>query len=97
MNLSACETGLGKVCAGEGVVSMTHAFIIAGANGLGVSLWPVEDNSTAIFMNSLYEKIANDVSYYSAFSQTKREFISGKYGEKYKDPFYWAPFVYYGK
>ena len=97
VNLSACETGLGKVYAGEGVVGMTHAFIIAGANGLGVSLWPVSDNSTAIFMNSLYEKIANDVSYYSAFSQTKREFISGKYGEKYKDPYYWAPFVYYGK
>jgi len=96
VNLSACETGLGKVCAGEGVVSMTHAFIIAGANGLGVSLWPVDDQSTSIFMSNFYEKLADGESYYHALSNVKRDFITGEYGEEYKKPYYWAPFVYYG-
>ena len=97
VNLSACETGLGKVYAGEGVVGLTAAFMAAGANGVCVSLWPVGDQSTSIFMGSFYKKIADGESYYHALSNVKREFIAGEYGEEYKKPYYWAPFVYYGK
>jgi CHAT domain-containing protein len=97
VNLSACETGLGKVYAGDGVIGLTQAFMEAGANGVCVSLWPVEDQSTAIFMTSVYAKIADGFSYSFAITDTKRDFISGKYGEEYKKPYYWAPFVYYGK
>jgi len=97
INLSACETGLGKVHAGDGVIGLTQAFMEAGANGVCVSLWPVEDQSTAIFMTSVYAKIADGFSYSFAITDTKRDFISGKYGEEYKKPYYWAPFVYYGK
>jgi len=97
VNLSACETGLGKVYAGDGVIGLTQAFMEAGANGVLVSLWPVEDQSTAIFMTSVYAKIADGFTYSFAITDTKRDFISGKYGEEYKKPYYWAPFVYYGK
>ena len=96
VNLSACETGLGKVYAGEGVVGLTSAFMAAGANGVCVSLWPVDDQSTSIFMSSFYEKLADGESYYHALSNVKRDFIAGEYGEEYKKPYYWAPFVYYG-
>ena len=54
--LSACETGLGKIYGGEGVVGLAQAFFIAGANSLSVSLWQVDEESTAIFMSKLYEK-----------------------------------------
>ena len=96
VNLSACETGLGKVYSGEGVVGLTSAFMAAGANGVCVSLWPVDDQSTSIFMSNFYEKLADGESYYHALSNVKRDFITGEYGEEYKKPYYWAPFVYYG-
>ena len=95
--LSACETGVGKVYTGDGIVGLNQAFMIAGANGLVVSLWPVDDKSTSIFMNRFYYNISRDMPYHTAISETKRAFISGLYGEDYKDPYYWAPFVYYGK
>jgi CHAT domain-containing protein len=98
INLSACETGLGKIYSGEGVVGLTHSFFVAGANGLSVSLWQVADDSTALFMSALYEIVQKKgVSYADAMAITKRKFVNGDFGKIYRSPYYWAPFVYYGR
>ena len=98
VNLSACETGLGKIYGGEGVVGLTQAFLIAGANGLSVSLWQVADESTSQFMVALYELVKQQgIAYSQAITEIKRKFIRGDFGDLYRAPFYWAPFVYYGK
>ena len=120
VNLSACETGLGKIYGGEGVVGLTQSFLIAGANGLSVSLWQVSDESTMKFMIGVYKLVQEKgLSYDKAITEMKRAFISGairtdkydikrgfklletesdiKKPNKYSIPFYWAPFVYYGK
>ena len=98
VNLSACETGIGKIFGGEGVVGLTQSFLVAGANGLSASLWQVSDESTSRFMTELYKKEqVEKAGYDKALSAVKRDFINGKYGEKWKAPYYWAPFVYYGK
>ncbi len=94
VNLSACETGLGKIYGGEGVVGLTQAFLIAGANSLSVSLWQVADESTMKFMTNLYRYAEeNKSSFDSAVSAVKRLFIAD---ENYSHPYFWAPFVYYG-
>jgi CHAT domain-containing protein len=98
VNLSACETGLGKVYSGEGVVGLTQAFLLAGANRLAVSLWQVSDNSTTDFMVTLYTIVAEEgLSYADAIAEVKRRFIKGEFGDQCRAPRYWAPFVYYGK
>lgn len=53
--LSACETALGKVLAGEGVVGFTRAFFFAGARQVVVSLWPVSDKAAAELMKRFYQ------------------------------------------
>jgi len=96
--LSACQTGLGRIVAGEGVVSLSHAFLRAGANATLVSQWKVLDKSTRQFMTAVYRRAKNeDTSFAEAVTETKRAFIGGEYGEKNKDPLRWAPFVYYGR
>jgi len=98
LSTSACETGLGKIYGGEGIVGLTQSFMIDGANSLSVSLWFVSDNSTTMFMDSMYRLVKeNGAGYAKALSERKRAFISGNFGDKYKDPFFWSPFVYYGK
>lgn len=94
VNLSACETGLGKVYGGEGVVGLTQAFLIAGSNAVAVSLWKVNDLSTSEFMKAMYAKKGN---YFKNMTEVKKEFLNGQFGKKYSHPYYWAPFVYYGK
>ena len=98
VNLSACETGLGKIYGGEGVVGLTQSFLIAGANGLSVSLWQVADQSTSKFMTELYKKNHEQgMGYSQAITEVKRSFINGDYGKKWQAPYYWSPFIYYGK
>jgi CHAT domain-containing protein len=98
VNLSACETGLGKIFGGEGVVGLTQSFLLAGANGLSASLWSVNDISTSHFMVALYKLVEQKkIGYGDAITEIKRDFIKGRFGVAYKSPYYWAPFVYYGK
>lgn len=97
VNLSACDTGLGRIYGGEGVVGLTQAFLIAGANGLSVSLWQVADTSTSEFMTELYRKVQDTgMDYNNALTEVKRAFINGDYGSLWQSPYYWSPFVYYG-
>lgn len=94
VNLSACETGTGKIYNGEGIWGLTESFIIAGANSVGVSLWKVEDTPTAAFMAGMYSMVKRHKKTYSeAITDMKRRFINGA---AYSAPFYWAPFIYYG-
>jgi CHAT domain-containing protein len=91
--LSACETGLGKEVKGEGLVGLSHAFFYAGTPSLVVSLWKVQDRSTADLMVNLYREIGRTQTKSEALRQAKLRLIQQN---RYADPYYWAPFVLTG-
>jgi CHAT domain-containing protein len=93
--LSACESGLGKVKQGEGVIGLTQAFMYAGAPTVGVTLWSVADKPTAELMTDFYRRLLGPTpSPSGAMREAQLAMISGK---KYSAPFYWAPFVVVGE
>jgi CHAT domain-containing protein len=55
--LSACETGLGDLTEGEGVIGLPRAFHLAGCPDVVASLWRVEDAATAALMTRFYHEL----------------------------------------
>ena len=90
--LSACETGLGKEVKGEGLMSLTRAFMYAGAPSVVVSLWNVNDESAADLMIRFYRHLQAGKTKSEALRQAQLETIRDN-----GFPFFWAPFVLIGK
>jgi len=90
--LSACETGMSAVWEGDELLGLTRGFLYAGTPSLVVSLWTVNDRSTAQLMRRFYLGLNSGLSKPAAL----REAILEVKGE-FPHPFYWAPFVLMGK
>ncbi|OSM04115.1 hypothetical protein MAIT1_03618 [Magnetofaba australis IT-1] len=54
--LSACETGLGRIAAGEDLLGLARSFYLGGTRALLSSLWTVEDQATALFMQTFHQR-----------------------------------------
>ena len=93
--LSACNTGLGKLEKGEGLIGISRAFLYAGVPSLVVSLWSVDDDATARIMELFYEQLRSGASKKQALRKAKLDYMSDARGDE-KDPFYWAPFILSG-
>ena len=102
--LSACETGLGRLRDGEGIVGLTRAFFYAGAASAMVSLWKVEDQSTALLMERFHQNLKRGVAIrLKRLRQAKLEIMRSTVDLKaigmrqdLASPFYWAPFILVG-
>ncbi|MFQ5604488.1 MAG: CHAT domain-containing protein [bacterium] len=93
--LSACESAVGRLLSGEGLLSLTRSFFYAGAQSVVASLWSVSDETTAKLMQAFYANLKNGLSRNAALQQAKLSLIGS--GEKDSNPFYWAPFVLMGQ
>lgn len=97
VTLSACETGLGKVEKGEGIIGLSRSLTYAGAKNLIVSLWQVADKSTAQLMIDFYTQHllhSNNKIFADDLRRAKLSFIKGY---EYSKPYYWAPFILIGQ
>lgn len=71
VTLSACNTGMGKIVTGEGLLGLQRSFLSAGASSVMVSLWSVFDRSTSVFMSTFYKQmLAHEQEDYGLWSQT---------------------------
>jgi CHAT domain-containing protein len=93
ITLSACETGLGKMRKGEGLIGLSRALRYAGAQQIIVSFWKVADASTALLMQHFYQNaIEKKLPFPEALQKAKITLMK----EGYDDPYYWAPFILLG-
>lgn len=77
VTLSACETAMGKVSGSEGIIGLTRAFMVAGANGMVVSLWEVSDAGSRVLMMLLHRRIAAGEQPAEALAAVQKEMREG--------------------
>lgn len=92
--LGACETGLGTVYKGEGMIGFTRSFIYGGASNLMVSMWKVNDQPTANLMINFYRYVKDGHSYSGALQMAKIDLINQP---EFAAPRNWAAFILQGR
>ena len=89
VTLSACESGLGRVAAGDEVLGFSRAFLSAGSSALILSLWPVADDATEILMTTLYGELAKGTDVQVSMQRAQLALLDR---QEFEHPFFWAPF-----
>ncbi len=90
--LSACNTGNGKLAAGEGVMSMARAFTYSGSKSVMMSLWLANDKSTYQIIDALYLGLADSETKSSALQKSKLAYLA-EADNLMSHPFYWAHII----
>lgn len=95
--LSACETGVGEYQKGEGVMNLARGFAYAGTPSITMSLWSVNDETTAQLMMYYYQHIDSGLATHQALRAAKLDFLQNQEDKAKLHPFYWAAFVQVGQ
>ncbi len=91
--LSSCESGLGKLIKGEGMMALTRGFLFAGASNIIFSLWKIPDKQTSRLMIDFYREMLSGKSYSESLRAAKLKLIKDPANSR---PRSWAGFVMVG-
>ncbi|EZH73145.1 hypothetical protein ATO12_19250 [Aquimarina atlantica] len=93
--LSACNTSLGKLNRGEGLMSLAREFFKSGANTVIPSLWNTNDKSTATITSDFYKSLSEGKTKSQALRIAKLNYLKSN-SDADASPYYWAPLVLIG-
>jgi len=92
--LSSCESGIGQLFWGEGLIALNRSFVYAGAKNVLFSLWKINDQYSSELMIDFYKEVKAGKTYTAALRAAKLKMLSNP---KTSSPRYWAPFVLMGE
>jgi len=94
--LSACNTGGGKLERGEGIISLARGFFYAGIPSVVMTLWEIEDHSSADLMAIFYKNLKKGLPSDIALQRAKIAYME-KAGKLQSHPYFWAGYMVIGK
>ncbi|MFM9101440.1 MAG: CHAT domain-containing protein, partial [Cyanobium sp.] len=95
--LSACDTASGDQQSGEGLFGLQRALSVAGARSTLLSLWRVDDDATAYFMERYYTLLKQGKGRMEALLAVQEEFRTNPQLPAWQDERYWAAFQLVGE
>ncbi len=93
--LSACESGIGNIQDGEGMISLAYSMNYAGCPSVAMSLWKIDEKSNAVILNSFYKNLNKSRTKSEALRQAKLNYLQMNKGEL-SHPFYWSGMIIMG-
>ncbi len=95
VTLSACETGMAVIRAGDDPVGLWRGFLAAGARSLLVALWQLEDTTSRQLMEQYYHNLAAGMTRVCALRDIQCRWLANAHG-RYVHPFYWGAYQLIG-
>ncbi|HEV2835631.1 MAG TPA: CHAT domain-containing tetratricopeptide repeat protein [Pyrinomonadaceae bacterium] len=92
VTLSACETGMSSVAPGDELMGLARGFLFAGSPTVMMSLWTIDDEATAELMAEFYRQLATTKSPAAALRTAQIKLLKQR-----PHPFFWSPFVLFGR
>lgn len=93
--LTACETGKPTYQAGEGMISLAHAFTYAGSESILTSLWKIDEQSSSLIVGYFYDNLEKGMPKHVALKKAKQQYLQTAEGRMLQ-PNYWAGLVLMG-
>jgi CHAT domain-containing protein len=93
--LSSCNTGVGNLRKGEGILSLARGFIYSGSKSVVMSLWEVNDKSGTDIVKYFYRNLKNGDSKSEALRKARIKYLNSA-GTVRSLPFFWSTLVVYG-
>ena len=93
--LTACETGIGKETSAEGVLSIAHSFAYAGCPSIVMSIWQIDEKTSAEIIGYFYEYLKDGQEKNKALRNAKLKYLENNPGEL-SHPYYWSGLVLVG-
>ncbi len=93
--MNACESGSGQFHRGEGMLSLSRSFLLAGSKSVISTLWPVDDKAGSSIMIDFYEKLARGNSKSKALRKAKLSYLEES-KPAFSHPYYWAGYQLMG-
>ncbi|MBL0344432.1 MAG: CHAT domain-containing protein [Anaerolineales bacterium] len=93
MVASICERGIAGGFGGDERIGLGQAFMMSGSQSVIVSLWNIDDESSAYFMECFYKDL---LSGSSKSKSLQSAIVKTRDNKKWSKPYYWAPFILIG-
>lgn len=95
--LTACETGIGEIKQGEGMISLSRAFAYAGCPSIGMSLWKIDSKKYTTLSTNFFRYIQQGMRKDKALQKAKIDYLSAGIPSNQQHPYYWAGMIMIGE
>ncbi|RZN82240.1 MAG: CHAT domain-containing protein [Winogradskyella sp.] len=96
VTLSACDSGIGKLKKGTGLLSIARGFYFSGAASISSTLWKINDAASVTLMNNFYKNLSKGLYKDEALQKSKLSFIKANKDNALSHPYYWSSFIISG-
>ena len=93
--LTACNTGVGKISHGEGMLSLAHAFAYAGCPTVVSTKWTVDEKASVQITEKFLQNLSKGMSKSESLREAKISFFNDS-PEELQHPFYWSGIILTG-
>lgn len=93
--INACESGSGELYRGEGMLSLSRSFMLAGAKSVAHTLWPVDDRASLKIITEFYTRISKGWDKSESLREAKLKYLA-KSSPSFSHPYYWAGYQLVG-